>query len=400
MLIEIHMLQNHAPCNLNRDDTGSPKDCMFGGVRRSRISSQSIKRSIRKSPVFTEEMKSAPMAIRTRRLPELVKERLVKEGVDSRMAEVAAQKVKEFGKSKEKKKEQETEEKEDKKEKKKKTEEKEDYKETETAQIMFITEKDVEYVVKVMKEVMATANTPEQLEKVEAKKIQKTLKGWRPITPDIALFGRMITSDAFEDVEASMQVAHALSTNKMDHEFDYFTAVDDLKKGVEDDPGAGMIGDVEFNSACYYKYFSLDFDNLVNNLAGPNPDEKTLKEAREIALTTTKAFINAAINTTPSGKQNTFAAHQLPDAILIEVRKKKIPVSYANAFVKPAAPNGKKDLVEESIDKLASYVEIINSKYDLESSPRLWFTTGNTTIKSAEICNTVNELINKTSLAV
>lgn len=387
MLIEIHVLQNHAPCNLNRDDTGSPKDCMFGGVRRSRISSQSIKRSIRKSPVFTEEMKLIPMAFRTRRLPDLVKERLIKEGVDTKIAEIAAQKVIEFGKSKKKKKEKETEE-------------KDEEKGTDTAQIMFITEKDVENIVKVMKEAIATANTPEQFKKADTNKLQEKLKGWRPITPDIALFGRMITSDAFEDVEASMQVAHAISTNKMDHEFDYFTAVDDLKKGAEDDAGAGMIGDVEFNSACYYKYFSLDFDDLVNNLAGPNPDDKALKGAREVALTTTKAFINAAIKTTPSGKQNTFAAHQLPDAILIEVRKKNIPVSYANAFVKPAVPNGKKDLVEDSIEKLVGYVEVINSKYDLESSPRLWFTTGNMKIQGSETCNTITELINKTSLAV
>lgn len=44
----------------------------------------------------------------------------------------------------------------------------------------------------------------------------------------MALFGRMVTSDAFADVEASMQVAHAVSTNKVYMESDYFTAVDDL----------------------------------------------------------------------------------------------------------------------------------------------------------------------------
>ena len=49
MLIEIHIIQNHAPSNLNRDDTGSPKSCTFGGIRRARISSQCIKRSIRQS---------------------------------------------------------------------------------------------------------------------------------------------------------------------------------------------------------------------------------------------------------------------------------------------------------------------------------------------------------------
>ena len=37
MFIELHMIQNFAPSNLNRDDTGSPKDCEFGGYRRAHI---------------------------------------------------------------------------------------------------------------------------------------------------------------------------------------------------------------------------------------------------------------------------------------------------------------------------------------------------------------------------
>ena len=52
MLIEIHAIQNHSPANLNRDDLGAPKTCYFGGVMRSRISSQCIKRSIRMSEEF------------------------------------------------------------------------------------------------------------------------------------------------------------------------------------------------------------------------------------------------------------------------------------------------------------------------------------------------------------
>ncbi|MGH2353252.1 MAG: type I-E CRISPR-associated protein Cas7/Cse4/CasC, partial [Chloroflexota bacterium] len=31
MIIELHLMQNFAPSNLNRDDTGQPKDCEFGG---------------------------------------------------------------------------------------------------------------------------------------------------------------------------------------------------------------------------------------------------------------------------------------------------------------------------------------------------------------------------------
>ena len=43
-IVEIHALQNFAPSNLNRDDTGAPKDALFGGTRRARVSSQCFKR--------------------------------------------------------------------------------------------------------------------------------------------------------------------------------------------------------------------------------------------------------------------------------------------------------------------------------------------------------------------
>jgi CRISPR system Cascade subunit CasC len=48
MFIELHIIQNFAPSNLNRSDTGSPKDCEFGGVRRARVSSQCFKATSRK----------------------------------------------------------------------------------------------------------------------------------------------------------------------------------------------------------------------------------------------------------------------------------------------------------------------------------------------------------------
>ena len=45
--------------------------------------------------------------------------------------------------------------------------------------------------------------------------------------------------------DAACQVAHAISTHRVEREFDYFTAVDD--RGGPDESGAGMIGQVEFN---------------------------------------------------------------------------------------------------------------------------------------------------------
>jgi CRISPR system Cascade subunit CasC len=339
-----------------------------------RISSQCLKRSIRRSPIFREELEASGLAVRTRRLPQQVKERLLARGVSEELAQAASLKASGFG-----------------------TKEGKEQQELQTAQTMFLSPADIEAVTDVLAEAMKGAKSVKDVEKLSAKDLQAAaeLKGWRPLTPDLALFGRMITSDAFQDVEGSLQVAHALSTNKMDHEFDYYTAVDDLQQlGEGDEKGADMIGDVEFSSACFYKYFSLDFDALVNNLAGPAAEDETRRSAaREAARVAVTALLRAAVFTTPSGKQNSFAAHQLPDAILVECRPTKTPVSYANAFVSPARAKGDIDLVDDSLLKFADHVEKLTDKFSLKASPRLWFCTRDVPLADTALCETLDDLL-------
>jgi len=84
-IIEIHALQNFAPSNLNRDDTGAPKDAFFGGTRRARVSSQCLKRSIRQHFSGLVEQKilvSDDVAVRTKRVWNAITESLVKKGRD------------------------------------------------------------------------------------------------------------------------------------------------------------------------------------------------------------------------------------------------------------------------------------------------------------------------------
>lgn len=367
MLFEFHLLQNHAPSNLNRDDTNSPKDCMFGGVKRARISSQCLKRSIRVSESFGRGLKAAtvPLGQRTRKLPVLVGDKVeeqllgagVEAGLAKELAEVARLKASGFGTEagKENAKEQ-----------------------ARTAQTMFLTTADVEAVAKVIgAKALELAQKDAKkavadFKKVPAKELQdsKELREWRPITVDVALFGRMVTSPAFQDVEASMQVAHALSTHQVEMDFDYFTAVDDLQKSEgHDEVGADMIGEVEFNSACFYKYFSLHLNGLLDNLTGKSGERE---RAVEIAEAVIPAFLESAIVTNPSGKQNTFAAHNLPSAVLVEVRPYAQPVSYANAFVRPARSSRERDLVEDSVLKLKDHVEKTSKVYSPPTTARFW----------------------------
>jgi CRISPR system Cascade subunit CasC len=360
MLIEVHILQNHAPSNLNRDDTGSPKEAIFGGYKRARISSQCLKRSIRRSEIFQDQL-AGLLATRTRSLPELVKDRLKATGISEEMAKIGAQKASGFGTEKG-------------------TEQKPNksghYR---TAQTMFLSDEDIQAVSDVIAAAATQAKGKKSFEKVAAKDLQKNAedKGFRPISVDVALFCRMVTSEAFVDVEASSQFAHAIRTHKIDHEFDYYTAVDDLERAADDEAGGGadMIGDVEFNSACYYKYFNIHVEGLVDNLTckafkrSVNSEDE--KNARETAGKAVRALIEAACRVTPSGKQNTFAAHQPPSLVWIEVREKNLPISYANAFCNPVNPKGKGGLETESAFALNKECETLTEIYGLEARKRL-----------------------------
>ncbi|GAG35872.1 unnamed protein product, partial [marine sediment metagenome] len=84
-LIEIHVLQSFAPSNLNRDDTGAPKDAIFGGTRRARVSSQCLKRAVRRhfrEKAEWKEIFSDNLGLRSKRLLDEVSALLVKQGQD------------------------------------------------------------------------------------------------------------------------------------------------------------------------------------------------------------------------------------------------------------------------------------------------------------------------------
>ncbi|GAB4416992.1 MAG: type I-E CRISPR-associated protein Cas7/Cse4/CasC [Anaerolineae bacterium] len=343
MLIQIHMLQNYAPSNLNRDDSGSPKSAVFGGHPRGRVSSQCLKRSIRRSQVFQEAFKAdGLLADRTNRLPRLINTELEVLGVPETARQAIIKRLPEMGK----------------REGGSGASEEED-KELKTRMLVYLTPAEAKEVAQKL-----WALYQEQGDKGFAKlaigDIEAAMGHAAPRSVDIGMFGRMTTSIAFEDVQAAVQVAHALSTHRLVREFDYFTAVDD----ISGETGAGMIGDVEFNSSTYYKYFNIHWEALVDNLGGET----------ETALKAVTALIEAAALAQPSGKQNSTAAQNLPDFVLVEISPKNIPVSYANAFLKPAFQSHQASLMQDSIQKLNDYAQRLRRAYELNGR-RAYFTT-------------------------
>ncbi|HHX43050.1 MAG TPA: type I-E CRISPR-associated protein Cas7/Cse4/CasC [Chloroflexi bacterium] len=341
MLIQIHMLQNYAPSNLNRDDSGSPKDAVFGGVRRGRISSQCLKRSIRRSSVFVDAFgDDGLLASRTRLLPKLIAAELEAMAVAPEDIAAIVQRVPEIGRESTKPTGAQAT----------------DEEPPETRQLIFVAPNEVRPLAEALLEQYRDAGKAWARTKID--RITGALQNTMPRSVDVAMFGRMTTSAAFEDVEAAVQVAHALSTNALTQEFDYFTAVDDLSG----ESGAGMIGDVEFNSSTYYKYLNVHWEGLLANLGGD------VAVSRRAVL----ALVTAAAVAQPSGKQNSFAAHNLPDLIVLEVREQNLPVSYANAFLQPIrqGPNGIPSLMESSIKALMDYAGRMRRMYDLNGDER------------------------------
>lgn len=390
MLVEVHILQNHAPSNLNRDDSGSPKEAVFGGYKRARISSQCLKRTARRSDVFADKMVGL-LGTRTRMLPELVRKNLLEKGLDDDLAALSAQKISGFGT----------------KEGKEQKANKGGY--FRTAQTMFLNTADVNAVTEVFLEAALGSNTAKEFEKTKVKELEEKAKdnGFRPMSVDIALFGRMVTSEAFVDVEAACQFAHAISTHKVDHEFDYYTAMDDLERSSDDEAGEGadMIGDVEFNSACYYKYFNVHVEGLVDNLTGKAfrrevmPEDE--KEARKTAAKAIQALIEAVCSVTPSGKQNTFAAHQWPSLVWLEIRNSNLPVSYSNAFCVPVNPKSGDGIEKESAKMLKKECEDLTKMYSLEARRR-WLLSKDKEIKILDVSSSISlkNLLNELEEAV
>mgnify|MGYP001338010015 FL=1 len=161
---------------------------------------------------------------------------------------------------------------------------------------------------------------------------------------DLALFGRMIADMPEHNVEAATQFAHAISTNRVKMDTDFFTAIDELKPNE----GAAMMDLTNFNSSCFYRYINFDLIQFKENL-------KDIKDST-ILKYAVQAFIRACIEAIPSGKQHAYAADNMPSFVLAVVRERKL-WSLANAFEVPVYPkiDENKGLIAQSICKLDEY---------------------------------------------
>ena len=335
--LEFHILQSFPVTCLNRDDVGAPKTAIVGGTTRARVSSQCWKRQVR----LAMRDFGVKLGIRTKLIGELIAKACSEIGATPEQAQACGIKIEQiFIKNN----------KDDKKTKRNKgvnkdeqiaedveADEAESSEKTDT--LLFLSPKEVTILAEAFKankfkpdEVIKDAKNP--IKDVE-KLIGKTEQHIDAL--DIALFGRMVAQSVKLNVEAAASFAHAISTHKVTNEVDFFTALDDKSE----EQGSAHMGSLEFNSATYYRYVSLDIGQLWQTLAGQN-----IPEAIE-------SFVKALFVAVPSARQTTQSGASPWEFARVFVRKgQRLQVPFETA-VKPQ--NG--GFLEPSKKEMRDYLE-------------------------------------------
>ena len=236
LYVDFHILQTVPPSCINRDDTGSPKTAVYGGVTRARVSSQAWKHAMRAA--FAENAR-LDVGKRTKKVADLVKEQILVLDPEQKKADkMAKEALKYVGiKSDDKK---------------------------GTDALIFISSAQA----KALAELAVGGCTKD--EKYEEALIENP-------SADMVLFGRMVAQKASLNYDAAAQVAHSISTHAVQNEYDYFTAVDDCQ--AEDNAGAGHLGTVEYNSSTLYRYATVNVMELAGQLGAEQAAETVFRGA-------------------------------------------------------------------------------------------------------------------------
>lgn len=330
LVIDIHALQTVPPSLINRDDTGAPKSAIFGGVPRQRVSSQAWKRAIRR--YFESEIGGEAVGKRSKNLPEVIAKRVIElssefgleeaiEGVRNLFKAPGGKQGIKLVEPKEPKDGEDSEQ-------------QSPY--PTTAALLFLSPHQIERAAQAIVDARGGRIT-----KAEAIDILDTNH-----SVDMAMFGRMLADAPAFNVDASVQVAHAIGVHESEPEFDYYTALDDVLEDAEE-IGAGMIGTTQMMSSTLYRFATINVEGLATNLGN-------VDMANKAAV----LFIRAFIESMPTGKQNSFANNTLPELVYVAVRNTR-SVSLVNAFEDPVER-------EDSTRRRAAAEALAREAHDIE----------------------------------
>ena len=372
--LNLNVLISHTASCLNRDDLGMQKTLLFGGVRRTRISSQALKRVMRNSSYYREQLGTP--SIRSRNLG-LITDHLrgqlageFDEAIIGRTARLFVDNV-----TPPTEEDLEAADAPDAAGGEEKSRSVAPWCVAEiralcgrVAQVLAegltaeesakIAARHAQLQEKYAKAKTKPAKAPPSLRALEEeeldKKIVRQLRGPAQTAGqdfnqavDIALSGRMTTSGLMTPVYGALSVAHAFTTHASEPDIDWFTAMDDL-----DAQGAGHISTQEFSTGVFYRYACLDLGCLQHNL-GAAPRARALEVARHVA--------HLLATEVPSGKQRAFAAYDHAEVVLASFSHK--PLSLGNAFENPVKAKG--GFLPPSAERLLAYWDTMQRLYSL-----------------------------------
>ncbi|MFD9099343.1 type I-E CRISPR-associated protein Cas7/Cse4/CasC [Streptomyces collinus] len=300
LYLDLNATQSVPVANLNRDDLGSPKTVRYGNADRIRVSSQSWKRAIR----HAIESDLGEKAVRTRLIPTKVRQTLEqKEGWPADLAKFAGRQVITCLAKKGITLDQNGR----------------------TSVLFFLPEKGLEELIAVCVESrQALENNLGKTKPAAALPPAKLAAVFKSRTASISLLGRMLADLPGANVDGAVQVAHAFTTHAAEPQRDYFTAVDDWLGEAQ--AGSGHLNTSEFSAGVFYRFATVNVDDLLRNLDG---DRKT---ARSLVACFAEHFLMSL----PQAKKNSTAPHTIPDLGYLAVRTRR-PLSLAAAFETPVS---------------------------------------------------------------
>lgn len=340
MFVDIYAIQNVPPCNINRDDTGTPKTAIYGGSLRSRVSSQAWKRAMRE--LFPSLVDEERLGVRTKRAVGLISRKIV--GLAPELAdkadEYAAVVLNSTGVKIEPSKRAGAEE-----------------GSPVTQYLIFISKAEIEKLATIaVKRVKAGEDLSGPTKDLK-KEVSAAFHGAQAL--DIALFGRMLADAPDLNTDASAQVAHAISVDRVTQEYDYFTAIDDCAD--DDNAGAAMIETNGYNSSTLYRYATVNVDSLMKQLGDA--------EATSLGI---GAFVEAFARSMPTGKQNSFANRTLPSAFVTSLRDDN-PINGVSAFEVPLSTKDDASITHQAEERLAETLKSFEGTYGQKPRKAWWF---------------------------
>ena len=336
--LQIHTLTPYTAALLNRDDAGLAKRLPYGGVMRTRISSQCLKRHWRvaEDPHALHEIDGSQSAQRSRELvtkqvidplrgnfPSDVMEALES---DFQMAVYGDKGTTKTGR-----------------------------------QTLLLGEPEISWLAREAERLATESNGSGDAAKASVaqwrKDFRANIRAMRdqttlPAGIEGALFGRMVTSDPEANITAPVHVAHAFTVHAEEAEDDYFTAVDDLGG---DEPGADTIQETELTSGLFYGYVVVDIPGLLRNVSGNT----------ELAGDVLHNLIYLIAEVSPGAKLGSTAPYGRASVVLLEAGDRQ-PRSLAGAYARPCEP-----VVSRAAQALAEHLALLDTAYATEEDRRL-----------------------------